>query len=370
MQCIAFENTQRASCDNRERPITRFESEVACVSFVRTARAAMSTNFARDISKRLVIEYELVPRSKGKTDLWVVDDNLIETVDGVEFVTMSTACRGMAKAIGADMNLSVPLGQYVYTDTLRELRNGAVTKLMGELEKERNPAYVEGKTKPIRTSMEDELPKVIDVTLPPIGHGGETYGPLNLKLRLHVKSNKAVAVAMTKPFFDYFVAAMHATKQPDDGATPRKRCKRNERVSETTGVSGVRMYGRSGGSKAEPRIGVPYTDDDGIKNTKPLCSVTARRWHPRLPSSKVRCVILLQQQTTRRSPRVKHVSLPTQGTRPRSRQTMSQMMSSARPRSRQPMPQRMGRTIPMMLAPSVTLVQAADPLTGPVFFLA
>ena len=228
----------------------------------------MSTNFARGISTRLVIEYELVPRSKGKTDFWVVDDNLIETVDGVEFVTMSTACRGMAKAIGADMSLSVPLGQYVYTDTLRELRNGAVTKLMGELEKERNPAYVEGKTKPIRTSMEDELPKVIDVTLPPIGHGGETYGPLDIKMRLQVKSNKAVAVAMTKPFFDYFVAAMHAAKQPDDGATPRKRCKRNERVSETTGVSGVRMYGSSHGSKAEPRIGVPYTDDDGIKKYK------------------------------------------------------------------------------------------------------
>ena len=43
----------------------------------------MSTNFARTISKRLVVEYVLVPRRVNKSELWVVEDDLIEVVDGV-----------------------------------------------------------------------------------------------------------------------------------------------------------------------------------------------------------------------------------------------------------------------------------------------
>lgn len=61
---------------------------------------------------------------------------------------------------------------------------------------------------------------------------------------------------------------MQESQQPDDTDTPRKRCKRDARVSTTTGVVGVRMYGKSHGQKAEPRIGIPYTDEDGITKYK------------------------------------------------------------------------------------------------------
>ena len=96
------------------------------VFYVCGRHAVMSTNFARTVSKRFVLEYVLVPRRVNKSEMWVVEDDLIEVVGDVPFVPLSTALRGMAKAIGVDMNLSVPLGRYTWTDTLRELRTGAV----------------------------------------------------------------------------------------------------------------------------------------------------------------------------------------------------------------------------------------------------
>jgi hypothetical protein len=228
----------------------------------------MAVNFVRAISNRLVVEYVLVPRRVNKSEFWVVEGDLIEVVDDVPFVSLSTASRGMAKAIGADMSLSVPLGRYTWTDTLRELRTGAVSKMIDDIAKERDPGYVAGKTKPNLSAIEEYLPKVVTVTLPQFDYGGATFGPLDVKIRVQAKSNKTVAVEMTMAFFNYFVAAMQESQQPDDTDTPRKRCKRDARVSTTTGVVGVRMYGKSHGQKAEPRIGIPYTDEDGITKYK------------------------------------------------------------------------------------------------------
>ena len=229
----------------------------------------MSTNFARTISKRLVVEYVLVPRRVNKSELWVVEDDLIEVVDDVSFVSLSTASRGMAKAVGADMSLSVPLGRYTWTDTLRELRTDTVNKMIDEIAKERDPGYVVGKTKrPNLTDMAEYLPKVATITLPQFDYDGATHGPLDVKCRVQAKSNRTVAVEMTVAFFDYFVAAMQESRLPDDTDTPRKRCKREARVSATTGVEGIRMYGTSHGQKSEPRIGIPYTDEDGITKYK------------------------------------------------------------------------------------------------------
>ena len=198
-----------------------------------------------------------------------MEDDLIEVVDDVSFVSLSTASRGMAKAVGADMSLSVPLGRYTWTDTLRELRTDTVNTMIDEIAKERDPGYVVGKTKrPNLTDMTEYLPKVVTITLPPFDYDGASHGPLDVKCRVQAKSNRTVAVERTVAFFDYFVAVMQESRRPDDTDTPRKRCKREARVSATTGVEGIRMYGTSHGQKSEPRIGIPYTDEDGITKYK------------------------------------------------------------------------------------------------------
>ena len=63
---------------------------------------------------------------------------------------------------------------------------------------------------------------------------------------------------------------MHESRRPDATGTPRQRCTRDQRVSTTTCVFGVRMYGTSHGQKAEPRIGIPYTGEASITKYKTI----------------------------------------------------------------------------------------------------
>jgi hypothetical protein len=223
----------------------------------------MISNRARSIAPRLVVEYELLPRRKDTVGHWIVEEELIETVDNMSFVSLSTASRGMARAIGADMSSSVPLARYTWVDTLRELRVVAVNKMLDATALARDPGYVPGKSRmPPRQQLEDDMPKVIIVPLPQFERGGVTFGPINVNTRLQVKSNKTVAVEMTNEFFDYFVAAMDASQHGD--ASPRKRCKHDERLSVQTGVVGIRSLGRSHGQLRGQRISVKYESEDGI----------------------------------------------------------------------------------------------------------
>ena len=76
----------------------------------------MTTNFACTISKQFAIEYVLVSRRVNKGEMCVVKDDLIEVVGDAPFVSLSTASRGVAKAMCADTSLPVPLGCYTRTD--------------------------------------------------------------------------------------------------------------------------------------------------------------------------------------------------------------------------------------------------------------
>ena len=114
-------------------PCATERSAQACVGKV--LHTAMASNVAITIDNRLVVDYEMRPRSRGKFDQRVIPSENVEVIDGIQVVSLSTADRGMAKAVGADMGQSVPLGAYTWIDTARQLRGVTVNALLDQIAK-------------------------------------------------------------------------------------------------------------------------------------------------------------------------------------------------------------------------------------------
>jgi hypothetical protein len=68
-----------------------------------------------------------------------------------------------------------------------------VNALLDQIAKEKDPTYVAGKTAferhLSRSALEAGLPKLVTVTLPQVTRDGDTVGPIDVKMRAHVKAN-------------------------------------------------------------------------------------------------------------------------------------------------------------------------------------
>ena len=123
------------------------------------------------VERRLVVEFY----DKNKTyQTWVPPSDRVTTINGSGFLMLSyQGDRGFARFCGADMGTFNPLSQHTWLDEAKELRDKLVDAELQRIACEKVGTHVEGRAVKNRQALQDFLPKVVTINVPPIQVGND-----------------------------------------------------------------------------------------------------------------------------------------------------------------------------------------------------
>ena len=216
-----------------------------------------------EFGTRHVVSIKLTPTSK--TTNWLLDAGDVISLEGVTMVALThSSDRGFAKFIGADMNASNPLRLYTWLDSLKQLRNEAVTQLLRTAQADADGFRDGGRLH--RNKYASKIAQTVTVQLPGLTDGSDQINGISLKLKTEVVSSTPVFVECTPDTLAYIRHAMIASKldpNVSDGV-PRKRSKHDDRMSALVGTKGALSIVKRG----RQRVGATSKDEDGRTHTK------------------------------------------------------------------------------------------------------